>query len=157
MLSTSEPTAFAIRMQSMTCRFACACARSSGLHGPPNLYTWSSNRFGLIDPIRTPCRSATFAVCCASTPTLKSHNTCTATVGQHPVNLFTTPASASFSSIVEAAAACLNFPNRVPVSAYPQLGVSIRNSSRSEEHTSELQSLAYLVCRLLLEKKNSTT
>src|SRR2546425_8086651 len=30
------------------------------------------------------------------------------------------------------------------------------NSSRSEEHTSELQSLAYLVCRLLLEKKNKT-
>src|SRR5687767_15474738 len=27
---------------------------------------------------------------------------------------------------------------------------------RSEEHTSELQSLAYLVCRLLLEKKNLT-
>src|SRR5687767_15680419 len=26
-------------------------------------------------------------------------------------------------------------------------------SLRSEEHTSELQSLAYLVCRLLLEKK----
>src|SRR5205823_8274965 len=25
---------------------------------------------------------------------------------------------------------------------------------RSEEHTSELQSLAYIVCRLLLEKKN---
>src|SRR3989441_1568565 len=29
-----------------------------------------------------------------------------------------------------------------------------RTESRSEEHTSELQSLAYLVCRLLLEKKN---
>src|SRR5205823_15085122 len=28
---------------------------------------------------------------------------------------------------------------------------------RSEEHTSELQSLAYLVCRLLLEKKNQAT
>src|SRR3989441_9023944 len=28
--------------------------------------------------------------------------------------------------------------------------------SRSEEHTSELQSLAYLVCRLLLEKKKNT-
>src|SRR5205823_8846407 len=28
---------------------------------------------------------------------------------------------------------------------------------RSEEHTSELQSLAYLVCRLLLEKKNNQT
>src|SRR5687767_15702629 len=26
-------------------------------------------------------------------------------------------------------------------------------AARSEEHTSELQSLAYLVCRLLLEKK----
>ena len=28
---------------------------------------------------------------------------------------------------------------------------------RSEEHTSELQSHAYLVCRLLLEKKNHIT
>src|SRR5687767_10815838 len=28
-------------------------------------------------------------------------------------------------------------------------------AARSEEHTSELQSLAYLVCRLLLEKKNA--
>src|SRR2546425_8722857 len=30
---------------------------------------------------------------------------------------------------------------------------TLLNNSRSEEHTSELQSLAYLVCRLLLEKK----
>src|SRR2546425_2358446 len=30
---------------------------------------------------------------------------------------------------------------------------SARGVGRSEEHTSELQSLAYLVCRLLLEKK----
>src|SRR2546425_2259374 len=29
------------------------------------------------------------------------------------------------------------------------------NGDRSEEHTSELQSLAYLVCRLLLEKKKN--
>src|SRR3712207_8140613 len=29
--------------------------------------------------------------------------------------------------------------------------------SRSEEHTSELQSRQYLVCRLLLEKKKNTT
>src|SRR2546425_3934583 len=29
-------------------------------------------------------------------------------------------------------------------------------AGRSEEHTSELQSLAYLVCRLLLEKKKNT-
>src|SRR2546425_12893035 len=33
---------------------------------------------------------------------------------------------------------------------YAHAGVS---AWRSEEHTSELQSLAYLVCRLLLEKK----
>src|SRR5229473_4635529 len=31
--------------------------------------------------------------------------------------------------------------------------VSAALAARSEEHTSELQSLAYLVCRLLLEKK----
>src|SRR2546425_5287142 len=31
--------------------------------------------------------------------------------------------------------------------------VHARRPARSEEHTSELQSLAYLVCRLLLEKK----
>src|SRR4051794_41244085 len=30
-----------------------------------------------------------------------------------------------------------------------------RRSHRSEEHTSELQSPVHLVCRLLLEKKNS--
>src|SRR2546425_2260689 len=33
--------------------------------------------------------------------------------------------------------------------------VAITYAKRSEEHTSELQSLAYLVCRLLLEKKNT--
>src|SRR5687767_15670334 len=31
-----------------------------------------------------------------------------------------------------------------------------REVGRSEEHTSELQSLAYLVCRLLLEKKKQS-
>src|SRR2546425_8992898 len=33
--------------------------------------------------------------------------------------------------------------------------VQTNNTKRSEEHTSELQSLAYLVCRLLLEKKKN--
>src|SRR3712207_7471316 len=32
----------------------------------------------------------------------------------------------------------------------------VHRSSRSEEHTSELQSRQYLVCRLLLEKKKNT-
>src|SRR2546425_6926748 len=51
------------------------------------------------------------------------------------------------------------------VSARPWLGSKGRSpwapssasgQGRSEEHTSELQSLAYLVCRLLLEKKKTT-
>src|SRR3989441_7604361 len=33
------------------------------------------------------------------------------------------------------------------------VGILAEDDLRSEEHTSELQSLAYLVCRLLLEKK----
>src|SRR3712207_8264210 len=32
-------------------------------------------------------------------------------------------------------------------------GIRLNNTGRSEEHTSELQSRQYLVCRLLLEKK----
>src|SRR3712207_8718758 len=34
---------------------------------------------------------------------------------------------------------------------------AFEQSQRSEEHTSELQSRQYLVCRLLLEKKKHTT
>ena len=34
---------------------------------------------------------------------------------------------------------------------------SFKEADRSEEHTSELQSQAYLVCRLLLEKKKNIT
>src|SRR5205814_8110039 len=36
------------------------------------------------------------------------------------------------------------------------LGATESINPRSEEHTSELQSLRHLVCRLLLEKKNKT-
>src|SRR2546425_9672907 len=41
-------------------------------------------------------------------------------------------------------------PQRMKVCLY----LADHCGKRSEEHTSELQSLAYLVCRLLLEKKN---
>src|SRR2546425_9600606 len=34
--------------------------------------------------------------------------------------------------------------------------IKMSKKTRSEEHTSELQSLAYLVCRLLLEKKKKS-
>src|SRR3712207_8687688 len=49
------------------------------------------------------------------------------------------------------------FEGRYPVeifgrSRFPRIG-----QWRSEEHTSELQSRQYLVCRLLLEKKNPKT
>src|SRR3712207_8274802 len=36
------------------------------------------------------------------------------------------------------------------------VGQRLGGSRRSEEHTSELQSRQYLVCRLLLEKKKTT-
>src|SRR2546425_4050949 len=41
--------------------------------------------------------------------------------------------------------------------AQHETATSRRGPQRSEEHTSELQSLAYLVCRLLLEKKKTRT
>src|SRR5687767_15215453 len=49
---------------------------------------------------------------------------------------------------------CLRFSDIVdlPGGAIVHCGQGDR-PGRSEEHTSELQSLAYLVCRLLLEKK----
>src|SRR3712207_7394486 len=39
----------------------------------------------------------------------------------------------------------------------PVLSARLKAELRSEEHTSELQSRQYLVCRLLLEKKKITT
>src|SRR3989441_6799706 len=51
-------------------------------------------------------------------------------------------------------------PEAVRHRAYEDTALPIgagQTISRSEEHTSELQSLAYLVCRLLLEKKKKMT
>src|SRR2546425_7293267 len=58
---------------------------------------------------------------------------------------------------------CLTTRSRTSFHGFPQeqsaMSTSNRSSARrrarSEEHTSELQSLAYLVCRLLLEKKKN--
>src|SRR3712207_8640547 len=55
-------------------------------------------------------------------------------------------------------------PTALPVTIGPPLGLEgghawqertlrVPDAARSEEHTSELQSRQYLVCRLLLEKK----
>src|SRR3712207_7287767 len=45
---------------------------------------------------------------------------------------------------------------RVPRPALPARARARPAAVRSEEHTSELQSRQYLVCRLLLEKKNNS-
>src|SRR3712207_7949442 len=47
-------------------------------------------------------------------------------------------------------------PLRQPLLERRQLGAR-KLDARSEEHTSELQSRQYLVCRLLLEKKKETS
>src|SRR5690625_7064774 len=54
----------------------------------------------------------------------------------------------------------INLHNQALIEIFPDLSFDIQYSmnflleTRSEEHTSELQSRAQLVCRLLLEKKN---
>src|SRR3712207_8625434 len=57
-------------------------------------------------------------------------------------------------------AATIPFPSAEttpPVTKTYFVGCALmRAPSRSEEHTSELQSRQYLVCRLLLEKKNKS-
>src|SRR3712207_8105435 len=45
----------------------------------------------------------------------------------------------------------------IPRALLPEVIAALAGESRSEEHTSELQSRQYLVCRLLLEKKNENT
>src|SRR5437879_6620915 len=48
-------------------------------------------------------------------------------------------------------------PGPQPRRERPWWGPGARPRARSEEHTSELQSPMYLVCRLLLEKKKKKT
>src|SRR2546425_8026941 len=56
---------------------------------------------------------------------------------------------------VVTSATCTASPTRT--CSIPPAPRGRRDRTRSEEHTSELQSLAYLVCRLLLEKKKIST
>src|SRR3712207_7596112 len=67
--------------------------------------------------------------------------------------LFRSAAGRTRASPVIARLMRIFLPARVPWTP-PQGQVGSRSSyDRSEEHTSELQSRQYLVCRLLLEKK----
>src|SRR3712207_8813766 len=53
--------------------------------------------------------------------------------------------------------AAINYPIGMNLGGDPSQALVHSNpSGRSEEHTSELQSRQYIVCRLLLEKKNKT-
>jgi hypothetical protein len=73
----------------------------------PNLYSASWNRFGLIDPDRIPVFASSALIDAASaTPLGVSHSTCSASFGTIPVSRFTSAASANFSSMFVAAAAC---------------------------------------------------
>src|SRR2546425_3273407 len=64
-----------------------------------------------------------------------------------------------YTTLFRSRASCSPWKTRSPMAARASTTPSARWRScisravRSEEHTSELQSLAYLVCRLLLEKK----
>src|SRR6476619_7880679 len=49
-----------------------------------------------------------------------------------------------------------SYRHRQGPAGHPARAAVPRAPARSEEHTSELQSLTNLVCRLLLEKKNNT-
>src|SRR5947209_12488438 len=78
-----------------------------------------------------------------------------------------TPANAIFSKLSALFSSMIFAPNSkrekviAPLPVAPGLKNFTTNFasslSRSEEHTSELQSRQYLVCRLLLEKKTTVT
>src|SRR5437763_504480 len=59
--------------------------------------------------------------------------------------------------ILTACCSCIRVVCRRPHSRQRARGCHKPRRSRSEEHTSELQSPMYLVCRLLLEKKKKNT
>src|SRR5437879_7165848 len=73
------------------------------------------------------------------------------------------PARDAVNIIAFCAGAAVKGITSLPASSVPPFGSAAwfhapRTSKlRSEEHTSELQSPMYLVCRLLLEKKKHTT
>src|SRR2546423_4537267 len=57
--------------------------------------------------------------------------------------------------IVDLGAVPFDSVRELPAAGYVENTTAPDTTNRSEEHTSELQSLAYLVCRLLLEKKKT--
>src|SRR5205823_13029074 len=96
--------------------------------------------------LRPPTRSTLFPY----TTLFRSSSCCTATPRAAPHG--TPGCRSSRASTASCARTCA--ASAVPLRCRAISRGRSTSSERSEEHTSELQSLAYLVCRLLLEKKN---
>src|SRR5258707_7596537 len=61
--------------------------------------------------------------------------------------------ASSLERLLDETVLLLHRPESVLSESQKQILAQMRKNDRSEEHTSELQSRQYLVCRLLLEKK----
>src|SRR3989441_498764 len=79
-------------------------------------------------------------------------------VSLHKVNGHILPVQAMLiEGIVVVGSGYVTWNKRLAIRATIERSIPRYLQCRSEEHTSELQSLAYLVCRLLLEKKKNDT
>src|SRR5205823_15046114 len=103
-------------------------------------------------PARTPTQTRTLSLHDAlPISNAGTTNTCARTPRTARRRGFTFPREASAAHGLEYARLFEDRPELVP-HLFGAGVIGIAGRPRSEEHTSELQSLAYLVCRLLLEK-----
>src|SRR2546425_3660773 len=75
--------------------------------------------------------------------------------GSHTHTVVTSPTDTANVYIYVSGSAPVRSPNELAGCSDAPPDSNPNSALRSEEHTSELQSLAYLVCRLLLEKKKT--
>src|SRR5437879_2405092 len=100
--------------------------------------------------LAVPC-AAGFPVACKG---LDDANGYDATVHRRPLTSNCGPHAFGGSDLTGGGAAGDGDDGGAPAGWVPGAGAASGAGARSEEHTSELQSPMYLVCRLLLEKKN---
>src|ERR1039458_1744905 len=87
-------------------------------------------------------------------PATRIGNPCNVAIGD-PLPPATPLSGAHFLRIVQVRVSCQRLGSQTVIPACMRSVASMYSSTilRSEEHTSELQSLRHLVCRVLLEKK----